>query len=532
MSQHSMRSTGSRSTTAFRSDAYSVSGSSIGATTIADGGRGRCPYQIEFSVGNAGKQMSSSKRIISFRFGFADRKALMQGKAGVDCRGEEHDVIISWSITGGKRSIHVDGREIHFQSGKRGGQQVNPSKRADIFEATWQMPEDHVCQLMCYAYKPSMGSPEKRIKNWRQYNLTIDGRSFFDLPQIFDLGLKGMGSVKAVAEFPMVIEAKDDWGEMQGFTPPLSRPKNEEVVKRDVQSRIQAQRNILKSRQKSQSSHTNSNSRSRHSRSKDTASASSVSSIGSAHSGYTEDSNLIDMTEGLSIERNIQSNAPSELDEAKQRQAQQQQPMGLQKVPEAGPLHHAPPQVQQAALPATQHYSLVTANQGQVWQQNYPQQTYSHQLVNSHQMPPINAPAVVPKSQNLTVSPITTVSPHQYPINNVSSATTAIPASQCRSISPLTVTSLVSQPPSKSLNSLVAAHQMSVPTPQVNMAPQTTQTILNGDQGPSQLNSNARNLMSQQPPSMEEIRNSMVGADQLSLASSSNGSNRSKFGYY
>lgn len=75
---------------------------STGGTTVANGGRGRCPYQVEFRVQNQGKQMSSSKRVIAFRYGFANERALSMGKTGVDCRGEEHDIVVTWSITGGK----------------------------------------------------------------------------------------------------------------------------------------------------------------------------------------------------------------------------------------------------------------------------------------------------------------------------------------------------------------------------------------------------------------------------------------------
>lgn len=115
------------------------------------------PYQIEFLVQNQGKQISASKRIIHFRFGFASPEALSHGKTGTDCRGEEHDIVITWSITGGKRAISMNGREVQYAAGKR----ANASRRADVLEASWRMM-DHVYELKCYAYKPSAGSPEKR----------------------------------------------------------------------------------------------------------------------------------------------------------------------------------------------------------------------------------------------------------------------------------------------------------------------------------------------------------------------------------
>ena len=138
---------------------------SISGTTVADGGQGRCPYQIGFQVQNQGKQISSSKRVIHFRFGFANATSMSQGKTGTDCRGEEHDIVVTWSITGGKRSISMDGREIQYSAGKR----ANESRRADVLEASWRI-SDHVYDVKCYAYKPATGSPEKRDPRWvRQY---------------------------------------------------------------------------------------------------------------------------------------------------------------------------------------------------------------------------------------------------------------------------------------------------------------------------------------------------------------------------
>ena len=141
---------------------------SISGTTVADGGQGRCPYQIGFQVQNQGKQISSSKRVIHFRFGFANATSMSQGKTCTDCRGEEHDIVVTWSITGGKRSIYMDGREIQYSAGKR----ANESRRADVLEASWRM-SDHVYDVKCYAYKPATGSPEKRDPRWVRHYLCV-----------------------------------------------------------------------------------------------------------------------------------------------------------------------------------------------------------------------------------------------------------------------------------------------------------------------------------------------------------------------
>jgi len=157
----------SRSYQPYNSAQYNRDNASVGGTTVAEGGRGRCPYQIEFQVQNQGKQISASKRIIHFRFGFANASALSQGKTGTDCRGDEHDIVVTWSITGGKRAISMDGREVQYSAGKR----ANASRRADILETSWRL-SDHVYELSCYAYKPSAGSPEKRNPRWARKLLT------------------------------------------------------------------------------------------------------------------------------------------------------------------------------------------------------------------------------------------------------------------------------------------------------------------------------------------------------------------------
>lgn len=221
----------------------SASGSTL-ATTVANGGRGRCPYQIGFHVQNAGKQMSTTKRIIHFRFGFAHPQALSQGKAGVDCRGQEHDLRITWSITGGKRQICIDGREIQYTAGKR----ANSERRADIMEAAWKM-SDHVFELKCYAYAPKAGSPEKRNPKWKQYSLTIDGRSFFELPEIFDLGLKGLGTER----LPSTISGGSEWDQTSAISSKTGVPSSsissqytdQSSVKDSIQSRIEEQRRLM-----------------------------------------------------------------------------------------------------------------------------------------------------------------------------------------------------------------------------------------------------------------------------------------------
>ncbi|KAL7446508.1 hypothetical protein ACHAXM_010223 [Skeletonema potamos] len=297
--------------------AASVCGSTS-STTVANGGRGRCPYQIGFNVQNAGNQMSTSKRIIHFRFGFANAQALAQGKAGVDCRGQEHDLYITWSITGGKRMISMDGREIQYTAGKR----TNPARRADILEAAWKMSNpDRVFELKCYAYAPKAGSPEKRNPLWKQYNLTIDGRSFFELPEIFDLGLKGLGT----ARLPSTISGRSDWDQMTAPSSKTGVPSSsvstqytdQSLVKNSIQSRIEEQRRLL-NRKKQGSLTAN---KSRHKCASSDVTYDSASDLSSNLMSFRS-LNVSDNQEDSGIfSSGVYSAEPSELREARNRQS-------------------------------------------------------------------------------------------------------------------------------------------------------------------------------------------------------------------
>mmetsp|Transcript_2747 Transcript_2747/g.7365 ORF Transcript_2747/g.7365 Transcript_2747/m.7365 type:complete len:575 (+) Transcript_2747:1789-3513(+) len=133
------------------------------------------PYQIDFNAVAAGKRVSSSKRKIRWRFGFANQQALANGLNGTDCRGEEHDVTLVWSITSGKRQLMMDGQEIHYST-----------NRAGVLEHSWQTKGNHVIKVCCHA------TPPMSVEHgFRQYELAIDGQSFFSMPRVFQLGIKG-----------------------------------------------------------------------------------------------------------------------------------------------------------------------------------------------------------------------------------------------------------------------------------------------------------------------------------------------------
>lgn len=204
------------------------------------------PYQIDFNVMNQGQSIPGSKRAIHIRFGFASTVALSRGMTGLDCRGEEHDIMAAWSITGGKRAVLMDGKEIQYSVGNRS----NASRRADVFEASWRMG-GHVYQLKLYAYPPSTGSPEKRDPKWRQYSLIIDGKSYFDLPFVHDLGHTAYCNLN----LPSLSVHCNDPVSISSFTTGSSTAGAIITnTKEDIQARINKQRSLISAR-KNQESH-------------------------------------------------------------------------------------------------------------------------------------------------------------------------------------------------------------------------------------------------------------------------------------
>jgi len=131
-------------------------------------------YHIDFMATSSGKRVSGTKRRVRWQFGFSNREAIENGLTGQECRGEEHEVTLIWSLTSGKRMVLFDGVELCFSIGK-----VSKNK----FEFDWSMHGNHTMKIIAYAAPPLRAST-----NFRQFDLLLDGRSVLDLPKIFELG--------------------------------------------------------------------------------------------------------------------------------------------------------------------------------------------------------------------------------------------------------------------------------------------------------------------------------------------------------
>jgi hypothetical protein len=133
-------------------------------------------YQVDFTASASGKTFGATKRRICFKFGFANPVALNDGCVGVQCRGQEHEVLCVWSVTSGKRQIFVDGKEAHTSSS---------SKAQAKFECNFNFMSEHVMKLTAHAAPPMASN--NGFKQ-RQFDLLLDGQSFFEFKRLFELG--------------------------------------------------------------------------------------------------------------------------------------------------------------------------------------------------------------------------------------------------------------------------------------------------------------------------------------------------------
>lgn len=82
---------------------------------------------------------------------------------------------VVWSITSGKRQITMDGKEVHFSV-----------SRGSVLDFSWSIRDNHVIKVVAHASPPLSAVP-----GFRQYDMFIDGQSFFTMPKVYELGIKG-----------------------------------------------------------------------------------------------------------------------------------------------------------------------------------------------------------------------------------------------------------------------------------------------------------------------------------------------------
>jgi len=147
-------------------------------------------YQVDFVAVNCGKIVKSSKRKIRFRYGYSDPQALDDGKTGQDCRGSEHEILVIWSISSGKQAIAFDGREVFFDIGEASQTKLTH---------TWKDKTGHIIQVKIHA--APMSTKMNPDPDWKQYDLLIDGVSFFRMPKIYEIGVYPKEDVSSDTRF-------------------------------------------------------------------------------------------------------------------------------------------------------------------------------------------------------------------------------------------------------------------------------------------------------------------------------------------
>ena len=132
------------------------------------------PYQINYRAKRAGKHISATKRRITFQFGFSSLSAIRAGKTEVNCRGEEHEIVLIWSHITGKRELFMDGKSIHLSKVARGNTK---------FEYSFNLKGgNHVLKIIAH------GTPPMGENSYKQFDLELDGMSYFTFAKIYELG--------------------------------------------------------------------------------------------------------------------------------------------------------------------------------------------------------------------------------------------------------------------------------------------------------------------------------------------------------
>jgi hypothetical protein len=141
-------------------------------------------YQIDCQTTKKGKMIAGTKRRICWKFGFSNRDAVRRGLSGTDCRGEEHEVVFVWSLTSGKKFVLADGHEVHWSK---------QSLFSETFDGAWQCSwqsqmagAKRELTVVAHARKNNSSVADGGFRN---FDLLIDGVSFSDMPQMFELGL-------------------------------------------------------------------------------------------------------------------------------------------------------------------------------------------------------------------------------------------------------------------------------------------------------------------------------------------------------
>ena len=99
--------------------------------------------------------------------------AAKEGKTGSECRGEEHEVVLVWSVRKGKTTVFWNKSNISHLFPE---EQLRTPR--DLVEYKWELRSGETVEIQANA-NPIPGRP--------QYDLIVGGVSFFSLPHVSEL---------------------------------------------------------------------------------------------------------------------------------------------------------------------------------------------------------------------------------------------------------------------------------------------------------------------------------------------------------
>ena len=134
----------------------------------------------------------------------------------------------------------MDGKEIHYAS-----------SRTSVMDHSWSTKGNHVMKVVCHAAAPMSATP-----GFRQYDMFIDGQSFFTMPKVYELGVRGVTDRAPVRPYGQIDHSYGGGdAAYYGSTPPgpplhipSSREEEEEELQRAIKASLQESRAHLSER--------------------------------------------------------------------------------------------------------------------------------------------------------------------------------------------------------------------------------------------------------------------------------------------
>ena len=142
----------------------------------------------------------------------------------------------------------MDGREVHYANTRTG-----------VMDHSWSSRGGHVIKVVCHAAAPMTANP-----GFRQYDLFIDGQSFFSMPKVYEMGLRpgmpapGAGAPMAAypgaaSSSPRAIEYNPDGTAIRA---PRNTVEEDTELQRAINASLEESRRHLEQRGRAESGNT------------------------------------------------------------------------------------------------------------------------------------------------------------------------------------------------------------------------------------------------------------------------------------